>query len=136
MVSMRERILIFNHSSNILELYRAALSGHGYQVFTRIEDMTSLKEVEEVEPELIIFGNVKGIGEDEFRILRELREHPLGRTIPVIISTTAPHTASLMTEIQRLKQTVLLAKPFDYQGLLNQVREILDNSSHKIVSAD
>jgi adenylate cyclase len=119
------RILVLNHSPHLLALYQAVLSPRGYEVLTGEETSMSLSEIEAISPDLIILGNIQGIGNDELQLLYALRASPSTTRIPVIISTTAPQSAQLLSELNLFERILLLSKPFDYQRLLACVKQAL-----------
>ena len=123
---MSNRIAIFNHSPNLLLLYEAILQPRGYEVFPFHEDQTKVEEIEELQPQLIIFGNLRGIGADELQWLHNLRKNPTLKMIPVLISTTANEHQWLVDGLDNLSNVQVITKPFDQQALLACVTELME----------
>jgi len=129
MTTPSSRIAVFNHSPNLLTLYRITLGQRGYEVLTFEHDFSDIKDVEKSNPDLLILGNVQGINHDEIEMLIQLRTHPHLNHIPVILSTTASENLLPMEKIQRAGNVHVLYKPFDVQDLLIAVKKALQDRS-------
>jgi DNA-binding response OmpR family regulator len=129
MMSPTTRIAVFNHSPNLLTLYRITLGQRGYEVMTFDHDFSDFSDVERVNPDLLILGNVQGINHDEIEMLMKLRAHPQLNSIPVILSTTASENLLPMDKLQRAGNVHVLYKPFDVQDLLITVRQALQKET-------
>ena len=125
---MSNRIAVFNHSPNLLLLYEAILEPRGYEVHKFHEELADVKEIESLEPNLIILGNLRGVGEDELQWLRIIRKHPSLKSVPVLISTTASEKQWMVTGLDELSNVQVLTKPFDQQALIVCVRQLLQES--------
>jgi DNA-binding response OmpR family regulator len=113
------RIAVFDASQNLLALYWAILRVRGYEVFTYEHDMTSLDAMVELQPHLIILGNLLGVDPQEFDILHGLRAHPDLQAVPVVLATTGADRLSKMSELADIDNLHILSKPFHYQALLD-----------------
>jgi DNA-binding NtrC family response regulator len=128
MTAIIPRVVVFNHSSNLLTLYRITLGQRGYDVMTFDHDFSDFKDLEACSPDLLILGNVTGISHDEIDMLIQLRKHPYLHNIPVVLSTTASENLLPLEKIQRAGNVHVLYKPFDVQDLLIAVRQALQTS--------
>jgi DNA-binding response OmpR family regulator len=135
MASPTSRIAVFNHSVNLLTLYRIALGQRGYEVMTFNHDFADFSDVEKANPDLLILGNVQGINHDEIDMLMRLRAHPQLNHIPVILSTTASENLLPMEKLQSAGNVHVLYKPFDVQNLLIAVKKALQSSQDQTESS-
>ena len=53
---MPAHIAIFNHSESLLLLFKTVLSRLGYKVTTHLQDLTTIDDVKQMHPDLIILG--------------------------------------------------------------------------------
>ncbi|HLU09538.1 MAG TPA: hypothetical protein VK003_07710 [Oceanobacillus sp.] len=125
---MSERIIVFNHSPNHLLLYKTILNAHGYEVFTYQQDMADFREVEAIQPRLIILGNVTGTYDDELDIVGEIRAHAQTHETPILIVTTAATHMLNYERIRAFGNIYTMTKPFDALQLLLAVKQALGSS--------
>ncbi len=131
---MSRRIAVFNHDEHILRLFREVLTKHDFEVLTFLQELTSLTEVEQVMPDLIILGYLKGYVENELQMVEELRRHPTLKAIPIIICTTGEIRSQRIGWQEELRYVGIVPKPFNVHDLLDAVDTALRTGDDKIVS--
>jgi CheY-like chemotaxis protein len=118
---MSQKVLVFNHSENLLMLYASLLRAKGYEAFTYQQDMHSFNEVEEVQPDLIILGNIQYIDDEECKLLHNLKRDARYRHIPVVVASTNADQLRQDDDFSGLDKVVVINKPFDAKVLLSVV---------------
>jgi DNA-binding response OmpR family regulator len=131
---MPRRIAVFNHSEHILKLFHDVLTKRGFEVLTFLQELTSLAQVEQVMPNLVILGYLKGYIENELEMVEQLRAHPTLKNIPIIICTTGEIRDQRNGWQQELRYIAIVPKPFDVQELLEAVDDALKTGDDQIVS--
>jgi DNA-binding response OmpR family regulator len=123
---MAPLIMVVNDTQEILELFHEILSEAGYRVKLYSYNPTSLADVNQVQPDLIILDYVIGREEIGWQLLQKLRMSRATSSIPTIICTTATKTVQEIEGFLLAKQVWIVAKPFDVDDLLLAVRKALD----------
>jgi CheY-like chemotaxis protein len=122
---MSAHIAIFNHSESLLTLFRAVLTKLGYNVTTHMQDLTTLDDIKQMRPDLIILGYFHGYIENEIEVIDALRADPDTSLIPIIVLTTGPLRAVTAQEHEDIPYFQVIEKPFDIGNLLEHIREAL-----------
>ena len=117
------RILVFNHSPNILRLFSEVLTKKGFEVVTRLEEVTTLEQVEGIDPDVIILGYLRGTPDDGGDILIDLQAHPTLGKIPIIVASTSVLQIQQHTPIGTMHGVSFLEKPFDMNALVHAVQD-------------
>ena len=125
---MPHRIAVFNHSPTNLRLFREILTKHGFEVFTFQQEMTTLAEVERMQPDLIILAYIVGYQENELHIIHELRSRPSTHRIPIVVCSTGVRKIEEFGRYVNVRYLSLLPKPFNMNELVAAVAESLDGS--------
>ena len=123
---MPHRIIVFNHSPNVLLLIESILKQKGFDVFTFLETMTDVAKVAELTPDLVIIGHVRGFAADEMDIVYEFRNSPDTAHIPIILCTTGAAQVRQNGDLANIAQVSIVAKPFDMHQLLEAVYTALN----------
>ena len=118
---MATRIAIFDHSPNFLVLYDRNLTKRGYEVFTFTEELTTFKDVEAVEPDIVIVASVSGIDKQTHILIRQIKTHPRFHAIPIIIAT---HDLEYQPDaLSDLSGIYVSHNPFDVEQLLSYIQQ-------------
>lgn len=123
---MSARIAVFNHSPQLLRLFQVILGQQGFEVSGHIEDVHGVEAVRELQPDLIILGNLTGVGLDEWHTLTLLRAQAENRHTPIIIASTGTQILTGTVPCNHQDRLYLLPKPFDRQTLLDCVYQALE----------
>jgi CheY-like chemotaxis protein len=122
---MAHRIVVFNHSSNILLLIESVLKQRGFEVFTFLETLTEISRVVELSPDLVIIGHVKGYVDEELEIIHQFRADPKTMHIPIIVCTTGAAQVRQSGSLEGISYISIVPKPFDVRDLLDAVHRAL-----------
>jgi DNA-binding response OmpR family regulator len=118
---MAHRIVVFNHSSNILLLIESVLKQKGFDVFTFLEALTDVSRVTELSPDLVIIGHVKGFVDEELEIIYEFRANPATMQVPIIVCTTGAAQLRQSGGLEGVTYVSIVPKPFNVRELLDAV---------------
>jgi DNA-binding NtrC family response regulator len=127
---MSARIAIFNHSPNLLLLYSAVLQRYGYQTFIYQQEMVSFEEIIDVQPELIILGNIRSLEDQEFNMIYELKTKPEFAHIPIIICSSFGDYIRNNLPTTTLDKVFVVSKPFHINSLLSHLEKALKAESN------
>ena len=122
---MPAHIAIFNHSESLLTLFRAVLTKLGYNVTTHMQDLTTLEDIEQMSPDLIILGYFQGYIENEMEVIEALRANPITAQTPIIVLTTGPLRTDMNLAHGTIPYLQVVEKPFDMGHLLEYIRDAL-----------
>lgn len=126
----RKKILIVDDESKIRELLEVRLSAAGYEVIQAQHGEEGVERAKEHLPDLILM-DVMMPRMDGGEAVKCFQEDPATKDIPVIFLTaiiTKEEEENQAFGIQlNAKQHRFIAKPFDLQDLLAQIKEVLNN---------
>ncbi|MFT4700047.1 MAG: DNA-binding response OmpR family regulator [Yoonia sp.] len=123
---MGKRVLLIEDEPNIIEAISFILSRDGWTVHTHEDGETAMAKVRARPPDLIIL-DVMLPGRSGFDILRDLREDPAFKTLPVMM-LTARGQAKDRDLALRLGANHFMTKPFSNQEVKNYVRKLMDEA--------
>ena len=117
-------IMMVDDEPITMEMVQVFLEEDGYnQFYLETQSFQAMQTLEKVKPDLLLLDlvmpDVTG-----FDILREVRQHPKFKRLPVIILTSSTDTESKLRALD-LGATDLLAKPVDQSELRLRVRNTL-----------
>ena len=111
---MAARILVVNDTQEILELFRMFLEEEeGYDVVLAGTPMQRIKEVEQINPDLIILDLVFGDEKTGLQMLQMLKMQQSTATIPVIVCTAALDLVREQEGYLVSQGVHVIYKPFD-----------------------
>ena len=117
------RILAIDDTPENLEIVRMRLEANGYEVVTAGDGEEGLAEARALKPDLILLDimmpRLDGIG-----VVRELKQDPSLRSIPVILVTAKADTRDVVEGLDAGGDDYL-TKPFEHRALLARVRSML-----------
>jgi DNA-binding NtrC family response regulator len=122
---MAASILVINDDQSILELFHLILESEGYEVSSSLVVYEDVKDVEQLNPALIILDVRIGYHAEGLLLLQKLKMYPPTKNIPVILCTAALSEMREQEETLRQKKIPVLYKPFDMDELLKLVHQIL-----------
>lgn len=117
--SARTRIVIVDDQRELADMLCHALSDEGYEVVVCIEGRNALRCIKEHRPNAVILDVVMP-DTDGFEVLRQLRNDPDGRHLPVILMSAAWRGHEKQRHIGAtldIAPTVVLPKPFELAEL-------------------
>jgi CheY-like chemotaxis protein len=112
-------ILLVDDEYAIVEVLAHLLEEEGYSVLTASNGREAMERATEKAPDLVITDQMMPLMSGT-ELLRALKKHRALRTVPVILITSAAKPAS-----RDLRWADFLAKPFEFDELLQAVRRVL-----------
>ncbi len=122
---MASLIMVINDDQSILELFRFILESEEYNVTSSLIVYEDVKDVEKLQPDLIILDVRLGYHAEGLLFLQKLKMYPPTKDIPVILCTAALSEMREQEETFRKKGIPVLYKPFDVDELLKLVHQFL-----------
>lgn len=121
--AVRERILVVDDDSDILELLRIRFAAEGFQVHTEERGQAALKYAENTQPDLVILDlRLPDIHGNE--VCRKLRDMAGLRYIPVVMLTGMTRPLDQLRGFS-FGADAYLTKPYRWEELLNTVQVLL-----------
>jgi CheY-like chemotaxis protein len=119
-----KKILVADDEVFMLRLLEMTLKKGGYEVVSCRDGKAALAAAAAQLPQLIVL-DVMMPGLDGLGALRQLKENPATREIPVVVLSAKGH-ALTKVEAEASGAVLFLAKPFSPNELLGAVRKILE----------
>ena len=117
--------MVINNSDDILALFQKILTTDDCQVFVQKFLNADLREVRQVQPNLIILDYYVGREGVGWEFLQLLKMEDTTCAIPVIICTTAMKLAQEIGGYLASKRVTILRKPFESRDLVGMVQSIM-----------
>lgn len=135
---MAIRIMVINHSDDILALFDKILTTDECEVFSRVFLNLNLHDVQKIQPDLIILDYYVGREGVGWEFLQLLRMDDTTARIPVLICTTEVKLVEDIADYLATKKITILRKPFERDDLLDAVRLAFQSEDDKkyIFSSD
>jgi DNA-binding response OmpR family regulator len=128
---MAARILVVNDTEEILELFRLFLEEEqGYDVVLAGFPFQQIKDVEAIQPDLIIMDLIFDDEKSGLQMLQMLKMQRSTANIPVIICTGALQLIREQEGYLVSQSVHVVYKPFDLDHLLENVKQLLESHEH------
>src|SRR5579883_572672 len=128
---MKKRILVVNDTQEILELFRLLLEEEGYEVLLSGVPLQSLREVEQLRPDLIVLDILFRDEKTGWQMLEMLRLSRSTALIPVLICSAALREIQEQEGYLNSQGVRIVYKPFDIDVLLQTIKAMLDIAEQK-----
>jgi CheY-like chemotaxis protein len=115
------RVLVVDDNEDLLHFYRRYLQDTRYQITALTDGTLLLEHVETLRPDVIIL-DVMLPATDGWELLTTLRQHPLGRSIPILVCSVIQEEELALA----LGATGYLAKPVRRAALRAALDAALD----------
>ncbi len=125
----REKILVVEDETDILELIDYKLSQEGFQVLQASDGETGLEQARLSDPDLVLL-DIMLPGLDGLEVCRRLKRDPVTETIPIIIVSAKGEESDVVTGLE-LGADDYLVKPFSPRELAARSRAVLRRRSRK-----
>lgn len=120
---MSKQILIVDDEQDILDLIKYNLEAEGYKTLLARDGVQALKLAQNESPDLIVL-DVMLPGKDGWQVMRELRQNPDTKSIPVIFLTARSSEIDEVVGIE-LGADDYIIKPISIRKLLARVKMVL-----------
>jgi len=117
------KILIADDEIYMVRLLELTFKKGGYEIVSCRDGQAALALAASVQPQLIVLDVIMP-GLDGLGALRQLKENPATKNIPVVVLSAKGH-ALTKVEAELAGASMFLAKPFSPNQLLGEVQKIL-----------
>jgi signal transduction histidine kinase/CheY-like chemotaxis protein len=125
-------VLCIDDDQRVISLYERYLKPHGYQVVALTEPKKALEKIREVKPFAITL-DIMMPEKDGWSVLRDLKNTPEGRDVPIIICSILENQEQGFS----LGASDYLVKPFLQEDLINAIGRLnRDGQMHEILVID
>lgn len=129
MSKSKEKILLVDDDLDFLELHKAVLKKHGYEVLTATNSREGIERVRTDMPDLIILDLMMEKHDAGFLFSKQIKNDPLFKKIPILmISAVAEATGysfSMEEDGYWMKTDDFLNKPVMPDVLIAKVRQLI-----------
>jgi len=132
---MTARILVVNDTQEILELFKTILEYEGYEVVLSSFPFQHIKEIEKIQPDLIILDFLFDDKQLGWQMLQVLKLQKSTASIPVIVCTAALQDVREQEGYLVSQGVFVIYKPFDLDQLLATIKQTLASSKNIISQA-
>lgn len=122
----RTRILIVDDQRELADMLSNVLSDEGFDVTVCSDGREAIKCIQDIQPAAMIL-DVMMPETDGFEVLRQLRNDPAGRKLPVVLMSAAWRSNEKQRQIGTtfdIAPTVVLPKPFELAELDRCLRQL------------
>jgi CheY-like chemotaxis protein len=133
---MTARILVVNDTQEILELFKTILEYEGYEVVLSSFPFQHIKEIEKIQPDLIILDFLFGNKQMGWQMLQALKMQRSTASIPVIACTAALEDVREQEGYLVSQGVHVVYKPFDVDQLLTIISQALASAKKTISRAE
>lgn len=124
------KILIIEDDKFLLKLYSDKLRRQGFEVFESLTGEEGLNRLSVEEPDLIILDLVLP-GKNGFDVLKEIKDSPKTKDIPVIILTNLGQESDIKRGLDLGAAAYLVKTEFSINQLAEKVKEHLTKARKK-----
>ena len=129
------KILLVDDDADFLEMHKAVLANHGYEVFTAMSGQEGLERVRTEMPDLIILDLMMEKHDAGFSFSRTIKTDPLFKRIPILMVTSVAEATGYRFSLEEdgywMKTDDFLDKPVMPAVLLDRVAKLLGRKEAK-----
>lgn len=122
-------ILIYDHKPALLAKLSYVFIQAGHKTTTRHPGYISVGQVIGLQPDVLVIGYTLDAPKDTLDILRQLREHPDLKDLPVVVTTPLEQNMTPSVDEGNTHHVAFAQEQFDPGPLLAKVREITGQDS-------
>lgn len=131
----KAKILLVDDDQDFLEMHKAVLKNHGYDVLTASSGNEGLERVRAEMPDLIILDLMMEKYDTGFSFSKEIKNDPLFKKIPILMVTAVAEATgyrfSLKEDGYWMKTDDFLDKPIMPDVLIGKVEKLLEKRKEK-----
>jgi DNA-binding response OmpR family regulator len=121
-----DRILVVDDNVDILQVVKAILETHGFEVLTTPRAEETFEKTETYQPQLILMDVYLSSGLDGREICKALKQNAKTKDIPVIMFSAQTREEEVL---RVCKADDFLGKPFAMKDLLSKIRHHISQVS-------
>jgi len=128
-MTSKGKILLVDDDTDFLEMHKAVLKNHGYDVITATSGQEGLERVRAEMPDLIILDLIMEKHDAGFSFSQTIKTDPLFKTIPILMVTSVAEATGYRFSLQEdgywMKTDDFLDKPVMPEVLVGRVEKLL-----------
>jgi two-component system alkaline phosphatase synthesis response regulator PhoP len=125
----KAKILLVDDDQDFLEMHKAVLKNHGYDVLIASSGHEGLEKVRAEMPDLIILDLMMEKHDSGFFFSKEIKNDPLFKTIPILMVTAVAEATGYRFSLEEdgywMKTDDFLDKPVMPDVLIDKVEKLL-----------
>ncbi len=122
-----KKILVIEDSDTVLKVISTILKKEGFEIITSKNGWEGLEKANDLLPDIII-SDILIPGLDGFQLLKQLKQYPLIKDIPLIFLSVKKDVQSIDKAI-KLGVSAFLTKPLIPEELINAINSTQSNNS-------
>jgi len=123
------KILLVDDDLDFLEMHKAVLVNHGYEVMTATSAQEGLEKVRTEMPDLIVLDLMMEKHDAGFFFSKQIKSDPLFKKIPILMVTAVADTTGFKFSLEKdgywMKTDEFLDKPVEPLVLIGKVEKLL-----------
>ena len=131
-MTVTAKILLVDDDPDFLDMHKAILAGHGYEVITATSGGEGMERVRTDMPDAIILDLMMEKHDAGFSFSRQIKMDPLFKRIPILMVTSVAEATGYRFSLQEdgywMKTDDFLDKPVKPEVLLERVERMLKKS--------
>lgn len=124
------KILLVDDDTDFLEMHKAVLVNHGYEVMTATSAKEGLEKVRTEMPHLIVLDLMMEKHDAGFSFSKQIKSDPLFKSIPILMVTAVADATGYKFSLEKdgywMKTDEFLDKPVQPSVLLSTVEKLLE----------
>jgi len=129
MSKQKEKILLVDDDPDFLELHKAVLVKHGYEVVTAANGEEAIGRVRTDMPDLIILDLMMEKHDAGFAFSKQIKNDPLFKNIPILMVSSVAEATGFGVSMEEdgywMKTDEFLNKPVDPHVLISTVKQLI-----------
>lgn len=126
----KARILLVDDDLDFIEMHKAVLVNHGYEVISATSAQEGLERVRTEMPDLIVLDLMMEKHDAGFSFSRQIKSDPLFKKIPILMVTSVADATGYRFSMEKdgywMKTDEFLDKPVDPSVLVDTVDKLLE----------
>lgn len=125
----KRKILLVDDDLDFLEMHKAVLMNHGYEVTTATSAQEGWEKVRAEMPDLIVLDLMMEEHDAGFSFARRIKNDPLFKKTPILMVTAVADATGYKFSLEEdgywMKTDAFLDKPVEPSALVNSVKKLL-----------
>lgn len=128
-MKQNEKILLVDDDIDFLEMHKAVLKNHGYDVITATNSKEGLEKVRTEMPDLVILDLMMEKHDAGFSFSKKIKSDPLFKRIPILMVTSVAEATGYSFSLKKdgywMKTDDFLDKPVLPKVLIERIKKLL-----------
>jgi two-component system alkaline phosphatase synthesis response regulator PhoP len=134
-MTTKAKILLVDDDLDFLEMHKAVLKNHGYDVLTATSGNEGLEKVRADMPDLIILDLMMEKHDSGFAFSKEIKNDPLFKNIPILMVTAVAEATGYRFSLEEdgywMKTDDFIEKPVMPDVLIGKIEKLLAETKEK-----